>query len=108
MTKELKLALTLSAGIHAGILIGIPVTNPVEFDVERGPTSVEIFVLAQPEPPTPETASVPSPKPPETCCVSNSGGVPSPYPLPEGEEKKSFPRQRGPHADNIILEVNTK
>lgn len=75
MTNELKAAIAVSVGLHAGILIGIPVTNPVEFDVERGPTSVEIFVLAksnpalapqppEPEPPKPQVAEVPSPEQP--------------------------------------------
>jgi len=75
MTNELRTAIAVSAGLHAAVLIGMPLTNPVEFDVERAPTSVEIVILAtpspavapppQPEPPKPEPASVPSPEPPQ-------------------------------------------
>lgn len=65
MTNELRAAIAVSAGLHAAVLIGMPFTNPVEFDVERAPTSVEIVILAQPEPPKPEPASVSAPKPPE-------------------------------------------
>lgn len=75
MTNELKVALTLSVGMHAGFLIGLPVTRSVEFDVERAPTSVEIVVVAppkamvtvqpEPAPPQPEAVSVPVPEPPE-------------------------------------------
>lgn len=65
MTNELKAAIAVSAGLHAAVLIGLPLTNPVEFDVERAPTSVEIVILAKPEPPKPEPASVPSPEQPQ-------------------------------------------
>lgn len=65
MTNELKAAIAVSAGLHAAVLIGMPFTNPIEFDVERAPTSVEIVILAKPEPPKPEPASVPSPEQPE-------------------------------------------
>ena len=59
MTNELKAALAVSVGLHAGVLIGLPMTHPVEFDVERGPTSVEIFILAKPS-----AAVAPQPAPP--------------------------------------------
>ena len=75
MTSELKAALAVSVGLHAGALIGLPLASRVEFDVERAPTSVEIFILAkpnpavapqpQPEPAKPETTPVPSPEHPE-------------------------------------------
>ena len=75
MTNELRAAIAVSAGLHAAVLVGMPFTNPVEFDVERAPTSVEIVILAkptpavapqpQPEPPKPEPASVPSQDQPE-------------------------------------------
>jgi protein TonB len=48
MTKELKLALSLSIGAHAAVLVGIPMSSHVEFDVERAPTSVEIVLVAPP------------------------------------------------------------
>ena len=74
MTNELKAALVVSVGLHAGVLAGLPMTQPVEFDVERAPTSVEIFILAkpnsavaprpQPEPVKPETSpEQPEPQP---------------------------------------------
>ena len=75
MTNEFTFALTLSVGLHAGLLIGLPLASRMEFDVERAPTSVEIFILAkpnpavapqpQPEPTKPETTPVPSPEQPE-------------------------------------------
>lgn len=46
MTGQLKFAFALSAGLHAGLLVGLPMTTPAEFDVERAPSSVEIVLLA--------------------------------------------------------------
>lgn len=75
MTKELQLALGLSIGAHAAVLMGIPLSSRVEFDVERAPTSLEIVLVApqtqtsvepapQPQPPEPESM-VPLPDPPD-------------------------------------------
>jgi len=58
MTGELKVALSLSVGLHVGAMIGLPMNGSVEFDVERAPTSVEIVLLA---PMKPEVAPQPEP-----------------------------------------------
>ncbi len=50
MTSELKVALSLSVGLHVGAMIGLPMSGSVEFDVERAPTSVEIVLLAPAKP----------------------------------------------------------
>jgi protein TonB len=50
MTGELKAALSLSLGVHAALLVGLPFTNRVAFDVERAPTSIDIQILAPPQP----------------------------------------------------------
>jgi len=52
MTNELRLALSLSVGMHTAVLIGLPMTSAVQFDVERAPTSLEIYIVA-PTPPAP-------------------------------------------------------
>jgi len=49
MTKELKLALGLSVSLHVGVFVGLPITSPVEFDVERAPTSLEVYLVAPPK-----------------------------------------------------------
>lgn len=46
MTGTLKSALALSLGIHASLFLGWPTMTPVEFDVERAPTSLEIRLVA--------------------------------------------------------------
>ncbi len=49
MTSQFKLALALSVGAHAAAFAGLPITSPVEFDVERGETSVEIYLVHPPQ-----------------------------------------------------------
>lgn len=53
MTAAFRGALSVSIGLHAAVLAGVPLmTTPVAFDVERAPTSVEL-VLLTPAPSTP-------------------------------------------------------
>ena len=61
MTTELKWAVSLSVGVHAALLAGLPADRRVAFDVERAPTSLEIVVVAPPKRSLPE----PSPAAPE-------------------------------------------
>ena len=79
MSGELKIALSLSLGLHAGLLIGLPAASRVEFDVERAPTSGEIMLLAPaaPQPPVQE----PAPRDPVT--DASSIQVPEPEPVPK-------------------------
>jgi protein TonB len=79
MSGELKLALSLSVGLHAGLLIGLPVAGRVEFDVERAPTSVEIVLLAPPAP----TAPVQEPALPAPVTDASAVQVPEPDPIPK-------------------------
>lgn len=79
MTSELKLALTLSVGLHVGVLVGLPfATSSVQFDVERAPTSLEVIlaaptrasVVVQPQPSLrpaeePPDSSLVTPRPPD-------------------------------------------
>ena len=46
MTGTLKSALAISLGVHTGLFFGWPTTTPVQFDVERAPTSIEIRLVA--------------------------------------------------------------
>lgn len=69
MTREFRVALSLSVSLHAAVVVGLPVAEPVAFDVERAPTSVELY-LAQPAPPTvltphPAEAQAERPRAPE-------------------------------------------
>ncbi len=64
MTSELKLALTVSIGVHAAVLVGLPLTEPVAFDVERASTSVELYLVA-PQAPAVSAAPEPIAPPPE-------------------------------------------
>jgi protein TonB len=66
MTANLKLALTISVGLHAAGFIGWPTTVPVQFDVERAPTSVELFLIAPPKTTAPPVAEVTKPEPEPT------------------------------------------
>ena len=69
MTAELKAALSVSVGLHAGLLLGLPRATPVAFDVERAPTSLEVVIVAptptsspavlNAEAPAPQTVTVP-------------------------------------------------
>ena len=52
MTGTLRAALSLSVGIHTGLLLTWPTTTAVEFDVERAPTSLEILLVAPRPTPT--------------------------------------------------------
>lgn len=61
MTNELKAAFAISVGLHAGLLVGVPFTDRVAFDVERAPTSVEIVLVA---PAKPSVVVAPEPRPP--------------------------------------------
>jgi protein TonB len=46
MTPALRMALGASLAAHATLLIGLPMTGPVAFDVERARTSVELYLIA--------------------------------------------------------------
>jgi len=60
MTGTLRTALALSVGLHAGVLLGWPITTAVEFDVERAPTSLEIRLVApRATPVSPHTVTEP-------------------------------------------------
>lgn len=70
MTNTLKTALSLSLGIHAGLLSAWPTTTTVALDVERAPTSLDILLVApratptvQPNPPLVEAPGLPEPEP---------------------------------------------
>jgi len=70
MTGTLKAALSLSVGIHAGLLFAWPTTT-VEFNVERAPSSLEIVLVAprakptvQPNQPLVEASVPEAPQPP--------------------------------------------
>jgi len=78
MTNPLKVALSLSVGLHTVALVGLPATEPVAFDVERAPTSVELYLIAeataattparvveQASPPVDATAAITQEQPPE-------------------------------------------
>lgn len=67
MTHELRFALTVSVGLHAGLLIGLPMMTPAAFDIERAPSSIEIVLLAprQPAQVRAQVEPLPAPKPVE-------------------------------------------
>lgn len=81
MTGPLKTALTLSFGLHAGALFGWPGTSPVAFDVERAPTSMEVWLVAPRAAPATAQEPLPIPEPirPET----TSEPVQEPDPVPQ-------------------------
>ena len=58
MSSEFRVALGISVGLHAAAVVGLPVTVPVAFDVERALTSVELYLA----PPTPATVTAPQPE----------------------------------------------
>lgn len=64
MTSEFRLGLGLSVGLHVALLAGWPGgMEPVAFDVERGPTSVELYFV-KPAAPAPVETSVAPPQEP--------------------------------------------
>lgn len=62
MSSSFRLALGWSVALHAGLFVGLPVTAPVTFDIERAPTSVEL-VLMPPSQPIPQAAPTVEPEP---------------------------------------------
>lgn len=46
MSQGLKIALSVSLSLHVGMFWGLP-TDRATFDVERAPTSIEVYVLAK-------------------------------------------------------------
>jgi len=83
MTPQLKIAFTLSASLHAAALMGIGPTNPVEWDVHRAQTSLEIQIVAAtkiaqivedketPEAVEPQLQEIQKPDPVEETIVAN-------------------------------------
>lgn len=70
MTSEFRLALSLSVTLHTAAFVGLPVAEPVAFDVERAPTSVELY-LAQPPPATvPEAVIAEAQEPPPRTLIA--------------------------------------
>jgi protein TonB len=67
MSPNLRTALGLSAGLHAAVLAGWPAASPPQFDVERAPTSVELYLLKTDPSPTaeatPQAPIAPQPEP---------------------------------------------
>lgn len=90
MTGQLKFAFVLSAGLHAGLLVGLPMTTPAEFDVERAPSSVEIVLLA----PRPAAQIRPQIEPLQAPAPTNT---PAPVPDPKEPDPATVitPQQRG-------------
>ena len=41
MSPSFRFSLGVSAALHAGLFVSLPVTSSVTFDIERAPTSVE-------------------------------------------------------------------
>jgi len=67
MTGVLKTTVAISLGLHAGVLIGWPAfMTPVEFDVERAATSLEIRLIAPRQTPATPQAVTERPPPRET------------------------------------------
>ena len=77
MTTQLKWAVSLSAGVHAALLTGLPAAGRVAFDVERAPTSLEIVVVAPPTRALPE----PAPAAPEPAVAASEEPEPEPQTL---------------------------
>lgn len=74
MTSELRLALGLSMGLHAGLLLGLPRTTPVAFDVERAPTSLEVVIVAPTPTSSPAVSNAEAPAP-QTVIVPEQRGA---------------------------------
>ncbi len=89
MTSEWRLALGVSLGLHAAALFGWPaaVERPA-FDVERAPTSVELYLAREPKP---AAMAVPQP----------AAGPPAPASLPEVQAPQPAvtPEARGAETD---------
>lgn len=78
MTGELKLALSASIGLHLTALVGLPGTQPVTFDIERAPTSVELYLAQSPSPPAVVS------QPPEEKVLEPEQPMPEqPHPAPQ-------------------------
>ena len=91
MSPSFRFSLGVSVALHAGLLVSLSAAEPVAFDIERAPTSVEL-VLMRPSAPIlqPEPAVEPDPTPPE----------PQPEPVPAQEADPApqtvmAPEQRG-------------
>jgi len=121
MTKALQGALSVSVGLHAAALAGLPATSRVEFDVERAPTSVEIVLVApaktsaQPAPqataPVPETAAQvvtpPEPSPQTAMSAEQQGAITEVLPSYLKNPVPVYPmraRERG-YEGTVLLEV---
>ena len=78
MQSPFRIALGISAGLHALALAGWPGLGPVAFDVERAPTSIELYLVKPtPVPPLAHAPEQPQPsRPPE----------PEPMAMPEPPE----------------------
>ncbi|MBI3088554.1 MAG: energy transducer TonB [Candidatus Omnitrophica bacterium] len=89
MTGELKLALTLSVGLHTGLLAGLPFSSPVRFDVERAPTSLEIHLVAPPKTAIAfrQTVTPPTDIPPEPSPLAPRPPDPVPQTVMTAEER---------------------
>lgn len=90
MTSELKLALALSVGVHTGVLVGLPVASRIEFDVERAPTSLEVYIVAPPNSttaPRPQPEPPPSTPPPDVPAVLPDEPDPAPQTLIAAEQR---------------------
>lgn len=94
MTHELTLALTLSVGLHAAAFVTVPGIEPVAFDIDRGPSSVEVYLVKPTRPvvavqPQPQELPPPEPElPPEP--QSPLPDVPEPVP-----QRVIAPEQKG-------------
>src|SRR3989338_2817633 len=94
MTSEFRLALSLSVTLHAAAVVGLPVTEPVAFDVERAPTSVELY-LAQPPPatvPKEVIAEAPEPSPRTLSSQEQRGAITEALPSALRNQPPRYPR----------------
>jgi len=87
MSSPLRLALGLSVALHAVTLAGSPVTEPVAFDVERAPTSVELYLIAEaPAATSPARAEEPT-SPPVDATAATRQQPPEPQTVVTQEHK---------------------
>lgn len=84
MSPYLRLSLGASVALHAGLLVSLPAAEPVTFDIERAPTSVEL-VLVRPSVRVlqPEPAVEPDPTPPEPVPAQEADPAPQTVMAPE-------------------------